>query len=90
MKWINLYKTDGRMIYDNKQGTWVEFEEYQKMYNAAVKAKELLEAGNTKDALTILTRETCRHDYAARTIGRCLTEYTCKLCGKSKVIDSGD
>lgn len=32
----------------------------------------------------------CRHEYTSRTIGRCLTEYTCRHCGHSYEIDSGD
>ncbi len=32
----------------------------------------------------------CRHEYTSRTVGRCLTEYTCKHCGSSYQIDSGD
>lgn len=32
----------------------------------------------------------CRHDYTSRTVGRCLTEYTCRHCGHSYQIDSGD
>jgi len=32
----------------------------------------------------------CRHEYTSATVGRCLTEYTCKHCGHSYQIDSGD
>lgn len=32
----------------------------------------------------------CLHEYTSRTVGRCLTEYTCKHCGSSYQIDSGD
>lgn len=32
----------------------------------------------------------CRHSYSSRTVGRCLTEYTCVNCGDSYQIDSGD
>lgn len=32
----------------------------------------------------------CVHEYTSRTIGRCLTEYTCKHCGHKYEIDSGD
>ena len=34
--------------------------------------------------------EPCRHSYTSRTVGRCLTEYTCSDCGHSYTIDSGD
>ena len=32
----------------------------------------------------------CTHKYTSRTIGRCLTEYTCSDCGDRYEIDSGD
>jgi hypothetical protein len=32
----------------------------------------------------------CTHNYHSRTIGRCLTEYTCENCGDRYEIDSSD
>ena len=32
----------------------------------------------------------CTHEYTSATVGRCLTEYTCRHCGHSYQIDSGD
>lgn len=32
----------------------------------------------------------CTHEYRGRTIGRCLTEYTCSHCGDNFQIDSSD
>jgi hypothetical protein len=32
----------------------------------------------------------CTHSYTSKTVGRCLTEYTCIHCGDSYQIDSGD
>ena len=32
----------------------------------------------------------CTHKYTSRTVGRCLTEYTCSECGDRYEIDSGD
>lgn len=32
----------------------------------------------------------CTHKYHSRTIGRCLTEYTCENCGDRYEIDSSD
>ena len=32
----------------------------------------------------------CRHEYTSATVGRCLTRYTCRHCGSSHEIDSGD
>ncbi len=32
----------------------------------------------------------CTHSYTSKTVGRCLTEYTCKHCGDRHQIDSGD
>ena len=32
----------------------------------------------------------CKHSYPSRTVGRCLTEYTCSECGHRYQIDSGD
>lgn len=32
----------------------------------------------------------CTHRYTSRTVGRCLTEYTCEECGDRYQIDSGD
>ena len=32
----------------------------------------------------------CTHAYTSRTVGRCLTEYTCTHCGDRHQIDSGD
>ena len=32
----------------------------------------------------------CTHRYTSRTVGRCLTEYTCTECGDRHQIDSGD
>ena len=32
----------------------------------------------------------CKHEYTSATVGRCLTRYTCKHCGSSHEIDSGD
>ena len=32
----------------------------------------------------------CTHRYSAKTVGRCLTEYTCSECGDRYQIDSGD
>jgi hypothetical protein len=34
--------------------------------------------------------EPCHHKYSSRTVGRCLTEYTCSECGDRYQIDSGD
>jgi hypothetical protein len=34
--------------------------------------------------------EPCLHRYTSRTVGRCLTEYTCAECGHSYQIDSSD
>lgn len=32
----------------------------------------------------------CTHSYRSKTVGRCLTEYTCEHCGDRYQIDSGD
>ena len=32
----------------------------------------------------------CTHEYESRKIGRCYYQYTCKHCGDSHSIDSGD
>ena len=32
----------------------------------------------------------CNHEYESKTIGRCLTRYSCKHCSSSHDIDSGD
>ena len=32
----------------------------------------------------------CTHSYTSKTVGRCLTEYTCEHCGDRFQIDSGD
>lgn len=32
----------------------------------------------------------CTHNYTSRTVGRCLTRYTCDDCGSQYQIDSGD
>ena len=32
----------------------------------------------------------CVHEYTGRSLGRCYTGYTCKHCGYSYEIDSGD
>lgn len=32
----------------------------------------------------------CTHSYSSKTVGRCLTEYTCSECGDRYQIDSGD
>lgn len=32
----------------------------------------------------------CTHRYSSKTVGRCLTEYTCEHCGDRYQIDSGD
>jgi hypothetical protein len=32
----------------------------------------------------------CVHEYTSKTVGRCLTEYTCVHCGDRYQIDSGD
>ena len=32
----------------------------------------------------------CTHAYTSETVGRCLTQYTCKHCGDRYQIDSGD
>lgn len=37
-----------------------------------------------------LLGEPCKHVYISRTVGRCLTEYTCTECGHRYQIDSGD
>lgn len=34
--------------------------------------------------------EPCVHKYSSRTVGRCLTAYTCSECGDNYQIDSGD
>ena len=34
--------------------------------------------------------EPCKHSYTSKTVGRCLTEYTCEHCGDRYQIDSGD
>ena len=32
----------------------------------------------------------CKHKYTSKTVGRCLTEYTCEHCGDRYQIDIGD
>jgi hypothetical protein len=32
----------------------------------------------------------CVHQYTGTTVGRCLTQYTCRHCGDRHQIDSGD
>jgi len=32
----------------------------------------------------------CHHEYTSKTVGRCLTEYTCRHCSSSYQIDSSD
>jgi uncharacterized protein YbaR (Trm112 family) len=32
----------------------------------------------------------CHHNYTSKTVGRCLTEYTCQHCNNRYQIDSGD
>lgn len=32
----------------------------------------------------------CEHSYTSKTVGRCLTEYTCTHCGDRYQIDSSD
>lgn len=32
----------------------------------------------------------CSHDYTLKNIGRCYNQYTCKNCGDTHTIDSGD
>lgn len=32
----------------------------------------------------------CVHKYTSKTVGRCLTEYTCEFCSDRYQIDSGD
>jgi hypothetical protein len=32
----------------------------------------------------------CNHEFTSRSVGRCITEYTCKLCGFVNVVDSSD
>lgn len=34
--------------------------------------------------------EACLHEYQGKTIGRCLTAYTCRHCAEGFIIDSGD
>ena len=34
--------------------------------------------------------EPCYHSYTSKTVGRCLTEYTCQHCDESYQIDSSD
>ena len=34
--------------------------------------------------------EPCHHSYTSETVGRCLTQYTCRYCGDRYQIDSGD
>jgi hypothetical protein len=37
------------------------------------------------------TKDVCNHEWSDETtIGRCLHSYTCILCGKIKLVDSGD
>jgi hypothetical protein len=36
------------------------------------------------------TGDPCVHKYSSRTVGRCLTEYTCNECGDRYQVDSGD
>ena len=32
----------------------------------------------------------CKHEFNGRSVGRCITEYTCKLCGFIHTVDSSD
>jgi hypothetical protein len=32
----------------------------------------------------------CKHEFTGRSVGRCITEYTCKKCGFTQVVDSSD
>lgn len=51
----------------------------QRMYGSPTGRVRLNKAG-----------QPCTHRYTSKTVGRCLTEYTCSECGDSYQIDSSD
>ena len=55
---------------------WMESDERKK----AIAESEAIAAG----------RAGCEHEYAQETVGRCLTQYTCRYCGYSYEVDSSD
>jgi hypothetical protein len=44
----------------------------------------------TKEDYVTVVEIGCEHDYQGKAVGRCAYDYTCKKCGFSYFIDSGD
>jgi hypothetical protein len=52
--------------------------------------------GSSKDSKWKLDKpryfkyQKCKHEFTSRSVGRCITEYTCRKCGFKNVVDSSD
>ncbi len=101
IKYINKYKLENGKLKDvsnDNPDTWnhfVRLEEYLKMYSFMQQVREIAKSSAMPEErlakiLKLASQETCRHDYETKNVGRCLTNYTCKKCQKSKTIDSSD
>lgn len=77
-----------------------EQERYKHVYAGYDKATDTLRCTNcggqymygrpTGEVRLNKAGEPCKHSYSSKTVGRCLTEYTCSECGDRYEIDSGD
>jgi hypothetical protein len=89
--------------YDDKghaspTGQWVYWSEYKQAVDVLADVAKLrsddptMPFGTSKaqQLARIAMQEICKHEYRKQSVGRCLTNYYCPLCGKSKQIDSGD
>ena len=72
---------------DEKAFSWNRGKEDQDCRNCGGQYMFGTPTGYTKkDPITGLG---CPHSYTAKTVGNCLTEYTCTFCGTKHQIDSG-
>lgn len=72
---------------DDKRYSWNRDRTHKECYNCG--GQKMYGRGTGKVRLN-KNGEPCVHKYTSRTIGRCLTEYTCSDCGDRYEIDSGD
>lgn len=82
------YDSDGR---SSPTGQWVYWSEYKQAVDVLADVAKLQSNDPKVQELAVTAkREICKHEYRTSNAGRCLTNYYCPLCGKSKQIDSGD
>ena len=77
--WVNL-----RGFYVDDDGSWLFVVTPYSTFGSSKDSKWKL------DKTRYFKYQACKHEFTGRSVGRCITEYTCKKCGFVQVVDSSD